>query len=881
MNHFGMGIELALVDNMSGGLHDIFYSFRRVEHGAEDMINSVDSQMSALNMQAMGLTSMMYAGDQMVARGKGVLNYFKQFGQQVVSRGADFENYRITLGALYKDQELAEEKLQWAIDFGAKTPFDIKDTMSTMVGMKAIGVEVDELITTAGGHTQELLGFIGDLGALRPDVGIQRMAYAIRNALGGNTRSLVAALDVNVNQLLGRKFGGSGVEGIPQDIADLVEALGAEGLMESLFGTWNQMLAEIGDQMHKIFLFISDSGAFDSMKNVLKSLYDTIANITDEDLETMGLNISKIIEDLLVPVQWLADKGIKAFHWFTNLIKTQPELVGFIAKLIAMSGVMLIVVGAVMSLVAMIAMIPVSLKLAGFALKKFAGAMGIANAVKMSSIKILGLMIGKFALVIGGLFLLKKAFDTDFMGIRTIVTKTKDSFVDAFEMMDRSIHDFKLGLDRLEGGSQGNTFFDRFTLGIIKTVTFIKGLFDVLKDNEMDKGTYLQLEALGVLPLIDSIMDLKFQWGALFDGFRDGAKETLDTIKGIVDGLNTFLTRIDDFLRGVLGMDKVEDTLDGVNKQAGNLNLDRYYDLGKTISNIVAIVAGSALVRGIIKVSKLVIKYGGKIIGILGSAKAGTGIAGGLAALGAGLVAHPVVGIIFGILWVLGILYQNVEGFRDVVQAVWEYVEWSFLGTIEIIKDVIKWVGKLIGRFRDWLGLDGKTVEANVKYSEWLDGRKPHSANPYSNMSNIVNPPPPITKKTSPFRLPGASSGGYTKKEGLVNLHPNELIVDNILTQMLSSFLHREEAISSKPLITQRDSLEYAGEKESITNLISEKKTNISHVDSSINIEKGAIEVTLESGEEQDVEKLFSALWTKIERKREVENARNYKPKPI
>ena len=239
MLNYVMGLTLSFTDNASAGLQRAVGNLNSFINSAENASNSLNSMASlyALSSVADNLgSSFLKAGTKIYQGFSGVVGKVQDVGTQ-------FQSLRIILTALDKDEKKAEESLNKLVDFAATTPFELEDLTGLFTTIKANGIDAFEVLTGATSGIQEnIMSAIGDLMMFRSDVPAQQWALAIRNAFSGQKKSLQSALDINVEDMLGRKWGTT-PEQIAQDFIDLAEAIGVAGMMGGSFENNMKMIA--------------------------------------------------------------------------------------------------------------------------------------------------------------------------------------------------------------------------------------------------------------------------------------------------------------------------------------------------------------------------------------------------------------------------------------------------------------------------------------------------------------------------------------------------------------------------------------------------------------------------------------------------------------
>lgn len=777
MNTFGLGLILSFTDNASSGINSVTQSFLTmsdsIEQGAEKSQNSLTDLYLAMN-------ALNTVGNNFINLGTGILSTYSAFANTVSTIGSDFENTRMTLAALYKDSELAEEKLQWMIDFAATTPFDVQSLKSALVGLKAIGIEADQMVTSVSGYSQTLMGYVGDLAALRPDVPMERLVYSIRNALGGNVRSLAMTLDVDVESILGREFGGDPA----QDIADLVSNLGAEGLMASLEGTWGQMISNMDDQWTKFVLAVSDAGMFDMLKNTLSTLYTAITSLTDEQLQTAAETVTNAFARLWEPVDAITTAISELIPKIIEFAEENPELTETLVTMTAAFAGVSIVIGLVL---------------------KAAGNLGMTFIGLQSLFTNLPIVIGKVTAAISGISLpiftviaavaaLYSAWQTNFLGIRDIVTTAVE-----------------------EIGT---------TLGL---------LFNALFDNTLSYEDWQKAKDLGILPFIESILQLKYDIGLFVEGFKEGFAAIFnilsvadETIRSL--GIYDFFAAIGEFI-GIFTSDEAEEVWKFFGRIAG------------------AVVSVLAVLKVVTTVLGVVFKIGSTVFGVI------TKIIPLLKVVGvtlAGIFSSPailVAAAVAAVASVIGIFVkfkdEIIQHFKDTVSRWGE--EWNNM--INNIKNAFSnLVDSLMGIFEPFF------IWIDEHFGWIADGIESFT----SGLSNFWGTPEVPSDATVVDVWPngkpqGLDTGGYVKSQGMALLHPNEIVVNDDLTQQLRNFLN-----------------DYRGEDNPRTP--TGGSSSSVQQDNRVVFESGSIVLQVENTNDANLEEIADRLMRIIARKQQLKN---------
>lgn len=531
---FGLGLILSFTDNASAGINNAANQLMRLTEMAEQSTNSINQMADLTALSSLSVMSGQL-GDTFLSMGNAITGVFQKLLQGTMQTGSEFESLRVTINALTGDAEKGQQAVSKLMNFAATTPFEINDLTGMFTTITANGLDAFETLTSAkSGFQQELMGFIGDLMAFRPDVPAMQWGTAIRNAFSGEVRSLKNALDVDVTGILGRDWGDT-PEQIAQDFADLADNLGVAGLMMQNMGTWSQTLSNVSDQFTRLFLAVADAGVFNDLKSALQGVTNAIIEISDADMATIASVIAESISFMVKPLV-SAGKAIGDFiRWLTKLTTTQPKLAKFVIQVVAVTGALLTFTGVALKLVS---------SLSGLATVFIAmgGSFTSMRSILVGGIKAIASRVGPLAIAVGGMYL---AWKTDFAGMRTLVTGFVQHLGNSFATARNAINMSVGGMVNVVTDLQNKGgFWNNLTVGLMKLMIVCRALSELWNSEDgftLSEDTFLKAQELGVLPLIEAILDLKYRFGLFKEGFIAGFKEVSDSIKNFLLGLRTNL----------------------------------------------------------------------------------------------------------------------------------------------------------------------------------------------------------------------------------------------------------------------------------------------------------------------------------------------------
>lgn len=697
MDMFGLGILLNAKDQASASIYRVNTALQGLMSSMNEAGEVSETQMNRITQSMQSATNLLERGLQLTSLGGEIANFGTSLvqplvavGQQALSTGSQFEQWRMTLNALYKDSTLATQKANEAMQLAAKTPFEVTDVMEALIGFKAIGAEaltVMDNVEGATDQTRTFLEYVGDLASLRPDVGLNGVLLGIRNLLGGDGgKSLKMIMDIDFEQIMGEDWKDTPEE-IMQQIANVSQQI-AGGLMEKLEGTWSQMISNLEDQTTRFFLAIADNGAFDSFKNSLKYISDAIASIDDERMANIGKNIANAFTMIWTPIDFVIRKLTDFGMAIVNLVETSPLISKLVVGFISLAGVSAIVLGGLVVLSGAFLLLQGALRVVQTAFASLGPIMLSFKTKLISMSTALIPLLPKIALLTSAVALLYKGWKSDFGGIRTTLTNfvsnTRSAFKDSSDIASMSVNDMMNALNNLNQ----DTWYGRLTYNLTKLKVFWMGLCDAWNDYELSDENFQKLNALGLLPLLGTILDIKMRAEAFFEGFKEGWKNVFNTVSPIISSIIQFIKDI------VIHLLPAKDKVDEFQNSAEGLNTQPWYDLGEAIAYFTSILAGIWAVSKIVGlVTTVSSAIGGVVSFILGIPSAIGGVLstiwgaisslGGVIATALGWVGGLVTAILgaFGIVvtlpaWIVGLITVAVAGVLALVikyrDKVWE-----------------------------------------------------------------------------------------------------------------------------------------------------------------------------------------------------------------
>lgn len=665
MNSFGLGLVLSFVDNASSGLRGAMMTFQQLSATADSMSSSLTHSVNDVLAASYALDA---TGDVLISTGSSILSMFAAVSKSVIDTGMTMQGYRMQLAALYGSTEEGEAKLNEIKQYAMSSIFDIQSLIPAVTSMKAVGIEAMEEITTSSGeHTQRLLDYASDIAAMVPNMrntygtGVQAAMGSLKEYIAeGNALSLKRNAGLDITSILGEEKGSS-IEERTQQVADLVEKLNIVGYTAQLAGTPTQRLSNLEDAWFNTLTKIADSGVFEAYCSLLERasnwIFDLVNN--EENFNAITSILAETLTTILSPLEALLDIVIFIGDRLVDLIKNNPKVAKTILVVVAAIGAALVAGGAFLKLMASLGMASVGL-----------------NALKSlrDIFKLLGVIIpsvlGKLLPFIAIAFLIYEAWTHNLFGIRDAATKI---------------------------------FSD---IG-----TIISLCFDAWSDNELSEENFIKARDLGILPLIEAILDLKYKWDFFIEGFKQGFESVftyLDTIIGKIAPVGSSVydlaNKVGLFLKSLFGVQGTEDAWKNVGDAVGKVVAILVIGIPIVLTVIKVFSAIASVVGIIIKVASAFAKVWGVIKIVIGAVASLLGVSfGWAAAIVAAVVAVVALIIAYwdeikAVLSVVGEwIYSNiivpvVNFFIDALNFIVGLVATIWEGIVSILSVVGSWV---------------------------------------------------------------------------------------------------------------------------------------------------------------------------------------------
>ena len=479
MNNFGLGLILNFTDNATSGIQRAT--------GAFNDLNNATAAFSGAGSAEKAMSQIAYAagilGNELYSVGGRVTRFFTGVVSDINNVGTAMLSARTQLSTLHGSDAAGNEMIEKIRDYAEKSIFAFEDMIPTVIMLKANGIEAFDSIATSSykasngiqGVSQTLMDYAADLAAFNPQMhnmygtGIQAAMGALNEYIAeGNARSLKSGASLDITALLGEEKGKT-IEERSRQVADLIEQLGMVGMTANLAGQPMQVLSNMGDKIFNFKSQISESGLYDAYSELVNVLAEYVFAIPDEEWAEMAQLIADSLSELLGLLKPILQYALRFVDMVREFVKMYPDVSKSVIKFTALAGVLGLVAGAVLKVLSVLGMLRLSLSMLGIGNKAF---------TLLGFLKNMGLYVLP---LIAQIVLLKTVWDKNMFGIQERVQKTVEKIKAAFTL-----------------------------------------LADALPDNTLSMDNYNLAKRMGLLPFIEAILQVKYHWDFLVNGFKKG-----------------------------------------------------------------------------------------------------------------------------------------------------------------------------------------------------------------------------------------------------------------------------------------------------------------------------------------------------------------------
>lgn len=356
-SEYGLSIVLDFQDNATAGMQSASSAFSSLSGSADKLSMGIGGTASSLLDMNTSVVGMSVLGSQFQNMGQSVLGVMKNIGSKVVDTSSSFENFQLTLKALYGDADKASKITDDLFAYANKSPFEVEDLQGMVVTLKSQGLEAfDQMTGKTTGLRQETMAWIGDLQAFRPNTTALKWKQAIQNFLSGDdnvsAKMLRNILDVgDLSNYLGHDLHKT-VEGRMQDLIEIVEKTGMAGMQDTLSNTWSIVLSNMSDAWtiftYRIGFGNKENNMYRSATNAVRNLFEVEKSVFSD--KTIINSISEALYGLVHPVEKFTGAIKNIAPAMTTWLKNNPQVIKFGTNLTVVGGAALVAMGSVLRL---------------------------------------------------------------------------------------------------------------------------------------------------------------------------------------------------------------------------------------------------------------------------------------------------------------------------------------------------------------------------------------------------------------------------------------------------------------------------------------------------------------------------------------------------
>lgn len=580
---FGLGLVFNFQDRASSGISRMTGLVNNLSSATKKTTSEVSQSFQAMQNSLDNYTNnVVYGsiltdiGSSVQQTGLGIMSMVKNLGASAFGVGKQFENWRMSLTSMYGSLEKANEMIDWGLEMAVKTPFEIEDVIDGIQRMKASGIEANKELTaltpTGEELTQNMLMFASDLAALRPEQGMQGAIFAMQELLGDHdSRSIKSRFGISVDWDFDNQ------ENLEQQFADKVAQM-AGGLTDQLANTVDIKVSNLNDIVYSLYKSIADAGWFEAVKSTFDYFYEKINTI---DLAGLGETLADTFMSLWKPIDTIVKRVVDIGIALLDVVASNPAIAKMLVTFVALAGAVVTLSGTMLVLKGLLIMTKAGFDIFKSSLNYFAD--GLLKTIT----KLTGVKMSLFGLtsLIGGLYLVWK---TDFGGIRTMLQNFMNNVYQAFKYASQTS---KLGatemidaVDKLNMNNVG----DRLKYKLLQLSVLWDAVCESWNDNSLSEETFKKVEALGLLPLLSKILDVKYGFERFVEGFISGWQRASDLVAPVVEWLGQKFWEIVDFLFPVEeGMDNVGDSADEMIRK---MRFDQIEKIGEAFGTVAGVL---------------------------------------------------------------------------------------------------------------------------------------------------------------------------------------------------------------------------------------------------------------------------------------------------
>lgn len=279
MADLNVQLILRLVDRATAPARAAVRAIERM--GGEGLMRQAHQVAAGARMMGRGLADVRSAA---LTGGAVVVGYagaMAGLAGSFLGPAAEMERFTVQLRNLEGGAEGADRAMRWIMDFAARTPLELNQTVSAYARLKAFGLDptngsLQSLVDTmaaSGQGAEQLDGLVLALG----------QAWT-KGKLQGEEALQMLERGVPVWDLLGQKLGKNAAQ--LQEMASkgqlgrkelmlLIEAMGERnaGASDAMAKTWDGILSKMSDFWYQFRVMVMNSGVFDYLKTRLNEIF--------------------------------------------------------------------------------------------------------------------------------------------------------------------------------------------------------------------------------------------------------------------------------------------------------------------------------------------------------------------------------------------------------------------------------------------------------------------------------------------------------------------------------------------------------------------------------------------------------------------------------
>lgn len=882
--NFGLGLVLSFTDNASAGINNAVNSLNRLTNVAENAGNSLNEVASLSALSAVAIQ----VGHSFTNAGGTILSTFANIISSVNKTGQTLMFAENQLDALYaKSGKSGAEVISQIQEYAKTSMFEFENLIPAVTQLKSVGIEAFDSITSSTGNAQySLLDYASALASFAPQMknaygtGINAAIGAMREYIAeGNAMSLKRGAGLDITGILGEDKGAS-VEERTRQVADLIETLNMMPMVDAMSNSPMTKLSNMGDTLFQFAGMVANSGVYDAFSELIDIFANFVSSIDEARLQTIATNVGEALSSLMTPVKALSRVVVTLAEGLLTLLEVSPLFTKIMTIGTALGGVLLVLGGVALVFMG-------SISLLSLAVTSFSGAIAsLTKIVGGLALKVLPIF-KTFTIAVGLMYL---AWKSDLLGIRTNVTYFVNNMVSSFKTARQAVNGSVENLiSTLADLRSKDDFFSNLTIGIMKVQMVFKALKDAWGDYTLSEENFLKAKELGILPLIEAILDLKYR----FENFARGFKTAVQTIaQDFAEGIASIASKA----KGTF-LEPIINAFTKFFQLLSSGDAETWYKFGE-VSGVIF----SALLTAI-----PVIKVIETLIGVVGKLSAAfssvwgvlTTIGGGFLKFG-GIVAKVVGGVFTAIgalvglpAWAVGLI---TAGLVAIVAVVIKYREEIF----SALKAMVGWINTniiqpVISAFKNlWNNIVSLFTTIGTAVSEALGGAIRGAVNTvlsgavnlingFINALNgaigIINKIPGVSiSAISQLQVPQLAEGGVVDKPtmSLIGEAGKEAVVpleNNLgwISKLAGMITEQMIPINSRQTNTSTNS-----GRHYMTNQNSGEKVYHDNTNNSVVFSEGAINITVQNATEEEAINLAKKIMEYIKRQKELDRMMSY-----